>query len=38
MSSSDVESISCAASILNGATYHQLVNGYGLAIVLMKSI
>ena len=29
MSSSDAESISCAASILNGATHNQLVNGYG---------
>ena len=29
MSSSDAESISCAASILNGATHDQLVNGYG---------
>ena len=29
MSSSDAESISCAASILNGATHNQLVNGSG---------
>ena len=29
MTSSDAESISCAALMLNGATHNQLVNGYG---------